>query len=256
VTGPVAAVAEPNPWLPYPPRALAQTSLRLFCFPHAGGGASAFRGLRQASGAGIEICPVHMPGREDRRGERGCADMAGLVSTAATALLPRLDAPYALLGASIGSVIAFEVARYLGCALSRPPEALIVAACAPPGQAPARLPRVGHLADEELARFLAAQFQGIPEEILHNAELLEYFMPVIREDLELIQAYLPPPLPALSCPVIAFLGADDPISASLVAGWRAVTTGPFELLRLDGGHFAVYQHAGTVLQALRAAVAR
>src|SRR3712207_7744395 len=40
--------------------------LRLFMIPHAGGGASAFRGWAELFPDEVEVCPVQLPGRENR----------------------------------------------------------------------------------------------------------------------------------------------------------------------------------------------
>ena len=48
-------------WRPRP-----TTRLRLFCFPYAGGGASVFRNWLPYAAGEVEICPVQLPGREER----------------------------------------------------------------------------------------------------------------------------------------------------------------------------------------------
>ena len=40
--------------------------LRLFCFPYAGGGTSFYRAWVSALPPGVELCRVHLPGRENR----------------------------------------------------------------------------------------------------------------------------------------------------------------------------------------------
>ena len=41
--------------------------LRVFCFPHAGAGATTYQPwIRRVQGTGVQICPVQLPGRENR----------------------------------------------------------------------------------------------------------------------------------------------------------------------------------------------
>ena len=56
-----------NPWIGR--RLTADPELRLFCLPCAGGGASAFRAWRDGLPASIDLCPVQLPGRENRLNE-------------------------------------------------------------------------------------------------------------------------------------------------------------------------------------------
>ncbi|MFE9426147.1 thioesterase II family protein [Kitasatospora sp. NPDC006697] len=242
-------------WLPYPAAAQA-APLRLFCLPHAGGGATAYRSwVRQPDGR-VEVVPVQPPGRESRRSEPRPDTVAMLVRELAAALLPWLDAPFALLGNSMGSVVAFELARYLAERHGRSPEHLFVAASAAPHCARPNLPRFDLLSDGELIAFLADRYRGIPEALLRSPELLALFTPVLRADLELLRGYRPGPLPVLSCPVTAFIGAGDPLPRELVDQWRAVTIGPFERVELPGGHFALLEEGSRVIELLGKAAPR
>ena len=40
--------------------------IRLFCFPHAGGGSAGFYQWKRILGHETEVFPVHLPGRENR----------------------------------------------------------------------------------------------------------------------------------------------------------------------------------------------
>ena len=56
-----------------------EAKLRLFCFPYAGGGASAFKSWNEFFSDDIELCIFQMPGREERLGEKLITDMSQLV---------------------------------------------------------------------------------------------------------------------------------------------------------------------------------
>jgi glycosyltransferase involved in cell wall biosynthesis len=86
---------------------------RLFCFPHAGGGASAFARWERMLPAGVAVCPAQLPGRESRVSEPPLADMGALVQALAEAIQPHLGRPFAFFGHSMGAVVAFELAVYL-----------------------------------------------------------------------------------------------------------------------------------------------
>ena len=77
-------------------------SLRLFCFPYAGGSSQAFRNLRQHFPFEIDICLVHFPGRDKRIGERPLTRLKSLVEAITDAIHGKLQQPFALFGHSLG----------------------------------------------------------------------------------------------------------------------------------------------------------
>ena len=78
---------------------------RLFCFPHAGGGAR-----QPVSLAGWAAVPVRLPGRESRLAEAPFERMGPLVAALADNIDSYLDRPFAFFGHSMGAAIAFELA--------------------------------------------------------------------------------------------------------------------------------------------------
>jgi surfactin synthase thioesterase subunit len=87
--------------------------MRLFCLPHAGGGATAFRSWTAELPAFVQLCPVQLPGRETRLSEALCTHMDPLVEAMDRELRPWLDIPYAVFGHSMGALLAFEWVRKL-----------------------------------------------------------------------------------------------------------------------------------------------
>lgn len=222
-------------------------SLRVFCIPHAGGGASAFRTWGISQPPGVDICAIHLPGREDRIREPLPDDICELAQTMAKELLPWLDVPYVLVGNSAGALVSFQLARYLEQWYQLPPIRLVVASARAPGSG-LGFPPVGELTDAELVAALQDRYDGIPPAIAANPGHLSAFLPVLRGDLAMAEAYRPPPGPPLSCPLTAVAGTDDPaISRSDLAGWAAWTDGTADVLELPGGHFVMLSHRDDVL---------
>ncbi len=95
------------------PSPIPTAAVRLFCLPHAGAGASAYRGWAQDLGRDMDVCYVQLPGRENRFREPPFTSPESLVDAVATSLAPWVDRPYILYGHSFGGIVAFEVAREL-----------------------------------------------------------------------------------------------------------------------------------------------
>jgi hypothetical protein len=70
---------------------------------------------------------------------------------------------------------------------------------------------------------------------------LELFLPVLRADFELVDAYKFKPGVRLSCPIAACAGSSDrEISADALDQWKIMTNGPFCLKLFQGSHFYLH----------------
>lgn len=217
------------------PRPSAAASLRLFCLPFAGGGASAFRAWGALLAPDIEVCPVQLPGREDRYTESASTNVTALARAVARELMPFLDKPYAMFGHSMGALVAFEVTQALRHGSQREPEHLFLAAYPAP-QAPLRRP-IHELPD---AAFIdeMRRLDGTPESVLQNEELMAFMLPVLRADFKACETYEYAARPPLSCPIVMYGGTEDrEVEAGDLEEWRAQTTGPFSVRMLPGHHF-------------------
>ncbi len=242
-------------WLvAYPARGRARR--RLVCFPFAGGGAAAFRLWAAELPADVEVWAAQLPGRERRHGEAAIADAARVVAELVAALAPRLDLPYALFGHSMGAVLAYETTRQLAAAGHPLPALLAVSGRRAP-HLPATKPPIHDLPDDGFVAAIKA-FEGTPQAVIDNAELMELVLPALRADFRLVETYRPGPGPdRLELPVWAVGGEQDgEASAEQVRAWRDVTSGPFECRFLPGGHFFLNTHRAELLAALTAVLDR
>ena len=121
----------PSPWI-LRPRPAASPRLRLFCFAHAGGGASLFRNWPCGLSDKVEVCAVQPPGREERLDDCPYARFDALVQTTADQIKPWLDVSYALFGYELGALTAFELTRHFRRRELPAPVRLIVAGCTAP----------------------------------------------------------------------------------------------------------------------------
>jgi len=213
-------------WIPVRSKPI-DARVRLFCFPYAGGGASIFRSW---SMPGIEICGIQLPGRESRIREIPLRSMDRLADQAAEAVSKYGDLPRAFYGHSMGALVAYELMARLGGTH------LFVGGCASPRRVPAQQ-QLHRLPDAELMAAIAS-WNGTPEAVLREPELMALMLPALRADLEIFEQYSTGPETRLHCPVTAFAGdSDDRAPAASMEMWRSVTRGAFQLQVLEGGHF-------------------
>ena len=220
---------------------------RLFCFPYGGGGAGAFRTWQDGFPSTIEVCPVQIPGREERLSEPRFTRIDSLVEALAGALSGLIDKPFAFFGHSLGAMIAFELARRL----RREGAALPVHLFASGRRAPQVDDNSPQLYDLPTPEFVAAlrQRNYIRREIIERARLLEFMMPVMRADYEMVQTYLYHPEAPFDFPITAFGGSDDSEeSTEMIEAWREQTTAAFEIHILPGDHYFVHSSQSSLQQ--------
>ncbi|MEY9926805.1 medium-chain acyl-[acyl-carrier-protein] hydrolase [Catenulispora sp. GP43] len=223
--------------------------LPLYALPHAGGGASAYRGWIAELAPAIRVVPVQLPGREGRFGEPLPASLPALAAEAARAVLGHTpDGPFALFGHSMGALVAYELATALAAA-GRAPTALVVSGFRAPQLLRDRL-GVHLMTDGQLREHLRA-LGGSQSEILDDAAMLELLAPTIRADYRMCDDYVCGYHPPLELPVSAIGGTNDSrVSAEHLQAWQMVTTGPFRTRRFPGGHFYLRDQRDEVLEFL------
>lgn len=217
----------------------------LICFPHAGGSAAAFAPLRTKLAGIFDLHAHELPGRGSRLRESLHTERRVLVTQLALELAPQLTTnAYALLGHSLGAIVAFELAHTLQAQLGRAPKALFVAAASAPTTRRSQfLPRP--LTDDELKEELRRR-GGTPPEVLEHAELLELVLPVVRADFQLCNGACPIDRGQLDCPIHVFGGTRDDIGAHELEAWGLETNAAFSLTWIDGDHFFVQRRAAEI----------
>jgi medium-chain acyl-[acyl-carrier-protein] hydrolase len=209
---------------------------RLFCFPHAGGGASSFNGWRKLLPAGIELAAIQLPGREDRQAETPVTDIGDLIAALLPHMEPLTGLPFLLYGHSLGAIVAFDLLREMRRHRLPMPCALLVSGRRAP-QLPLSHKAHGLGPDEELADYLRLM-GATPGEILDRPHWRDRLFPTIRADLNISDLYEYAGEPPFDCPIHCFAGRDDPlVSHEECRAWAAQTAAGFALTELSGGHF-------------------
>jgi medium-chain acyl-[acyl-carrier-protein] hydrolase len=221
---------------------------RLFCFPHAGAGATTFHGWSSALPDGVEVRALRLPGRETRLREALLTSMDVLVETLLRVLDPEWSGSYGFFGHSMGARVAFELTRALVRTGRPPPRQLWISGGRAPHLPPRRSPIHG-LPDAELVATLCRLYDA-PKEVFENRELAQICLPIVRADLALLDVHEHRPGPPLPVPVSVFGGIDDPIvlRAELEA-WSEHTNATFQVHTFPGRHLYLKAEARTLLLA-------
>lgn len=220
---------------------------RLFCFPYAGGGASIFQSWRASLPPEIEICPIQLPGRENRLSEAPFKRIKPLIEALTPLIQPYLDRPFGFFGYSLGAILAFELARQLHRQNAPTPESLFVAASIAP-QIPDFATPIHGLADAKFIEAIA-QLQGTPKAVLQDAELMQLYLPALRADFALLETYFYTTGEPLNCPIVAFGGLEDKkVQQKQLEAWQEQTKYDFTLKMFSGDHFFFHPSGQDLLQ--------
>ncbi|NUK08750.1 thioesterase [Streptomyces lunaelactis] len=223
--------------------------LRVIALPHAGGWPSAFRSWWQVLPDDVEFLVAQLPGRGPRISEPPWRRVEPLVEGLSRALAELEPLPYAVIGHSFGSVLAYELTRAMEHK-GLPPRLLAVSARQPPSF-PSEPPFAHLRSDAELLEHLVG-IGGISPELISRSDLVQPSLRAIRADLEAMEKYQRPML-GTAVPIMSLGAEDDPVViAERLHLWSLETSGAFNRLMFTGGHFYLYapRNAATIVNHL------
>jgi surfactin synthase thioesterase subunit len=232
--------ALPSIWLAPYHKSNGRARIRLFCFPYAGGSASVFVRWGSLLPPDIDVCPIQLPGRENRLGEACYASVTQTADAAAQGLEPYFDMPFSFFGHSLGALVAYELCQTLQRLGKGGPQHLIVSAHRAPHVALPHEPT--WQLDEAQFKSRLQELNGTPKEVFQHPELLALVLPLLRSDFRLDETYTHGiDRPLLNCPITVVGGRQDSeIPESDLQAWGVVTRGRFELKMIDGDHFFIH----------------
>ena len=219
-------------------RPVAAPRMRLFCFPHGGGSAAIFKNWSTKLAQDIEVWAVELPGRGRRLLEPAAVRIDDIIAKLAEESRPYLGTPFAIFGHSLGALIAFEFARQLRSMDMAPVHLFMSGRHAPHVLDPE--PAISHLPNGEFVEAVRQRYQGVPEEILNDAEMMELWLPALRADISMSEAYHYEARSLLAFPITCFGGWEDhSASTAELSAWREQTSAAFKLRMFPGGHFFI-----------------
>jgi medium-chain acyl-[acyl-carrier-protein] hydrolase len=194
-----------------------------------------------------EVLALRGLGREGRCLERSPPSMRALVGLLLDEL-PDDGAALTIFGHSMGAFVGLEVCRQLEERQRSAPQHLVVSGhVGPPRHVPVPLFSLSRQRLREFIRDLG----GTPEAVLEDAELWGVIEPTLREDMRILNEYVPPTQYQVRCPLTAMSGSEDRAATpDAVQAWAASAEVGFRHLRFKGGHFFILRHVRAVSEAL------
>jgi len=228
--------------------AISKDKAVLFCFPYAGGGASVYRSWIKKFQDSITVCPIQLPGREERIHEKAYTNMTDLVDELEYTILSLIQGEYMLWGHSMGAKIVYELEKRLE-KHKKIAKCIFVSASRIPSSQEKNI--FYNLPDQSFIKAIA-KLGGTSKYILDNKEIMSLFMPMLRADFELDETYYDEKINMLHCAIIAFSGKkDEEIKLDEIEKWKNYTDNFFAFKIFKGGHFFIHDQENEIITEIR-----
>lgn len=238
-------VNDQNWYIAYKKNPLA--TIRLFCFHHAGGGASAYYPWIGYLSSHIEMIAIQFPGRENRFTEPLNNNINDIITQLSEGFNIYKNKPFLVFGHSLGALITYEFVKSINKLYTVYPQNMIISATKAP-HLPFKMKHLSHLDNKDLIEELKV-YNGIDERMLNNDEHLELFLPIIRNDFSIYENYRFSESNPFPCDILALSGAQDKtVTQEEILEWSAYTAGSFKHLSFPGTHFFINNNQKCIIE--------
>ena len=211
--------------------------VKLFCLPYAGGSSAIYYSWKKHLVPEIELVPLELAGRGSRIHETLYNDRAEAVEDVLRLIKGDIHtSPYLLFGHSMGALISYELVQRIRESNLPPPMHIFFSGTSAPHLKDEE--KKYHLMDEEDFKQQVLELGGTPPEFFESPELLELFLPLLKNDFRLAETDIPRgEINPLDQNITVFQGKEDDLSTQQCEEWRRHTHGRCRLHYFEGGHF-------------------
>ncbi|MDZ4679099.1 MAG: thioesterase domain-containing protein [Saprospiraceae bacterium] len=217
----------------------------LFCIPFAGGNKYSYTGFQRIAPSHLELIALELPGRGKRLTEECLTHVDQMVADILPIIRQHAGQPYAIYGHSLGSLLAYLVAKKI--IKENLPRPLRLILTGRGGASVKRMDTPRYLLEKE-AFIESLREMGGMSEVLESEELMEFFEPIIRADLQAAETYEYEAATPFDIPVTVMIGDGEGITIEEANAWQSETTSPIVLNVFPGNHFFIFDHEQEIMQ--------
>lgn len=217
--------------------------IKIFTIHFAGGNSYSYRSFGKNALA-FEFVHLELPGRGKRMGEDLLSDSNDAIDDVVNQIQNQLNgSEFIIFGHSMGALLAYGAASKLADK-GISPNAIVVSGN--PGPEIKRGKELSSLPKELFLEELIS-LGGIPEEIANNADIIDFFLPILRADIQIAEFFDYSPEEKLEVPIHAVMGNVERCVED-IDNWKRFTNSTFEKTILSGGHFFIHEHANEMVK--------
>lgn len=211
--------------------------IALICFPHAGGTASFFAKWGNYFKGNAAILPVQYPMREKRIRDVMPNSVIELAKQFVDENIELLkNRKFAFFGHCSGSIVAYEACKYAEEKYNVKPLVLIASACMSPKNF--NVPILSDLDEKSLIQKIK-DYGYIPDELLNNEMMFQYFLPIVRKDFHIQEQYKCTNEVKIDSKIVTMYGIEDSNINDIekIKDWERYTSKDYVFTSFKGNHF-------------------
>ncbi len=220
--------------------------IKLYCFPYAGGSAAVYMKWKNYLNDVIELRPVELAGRGLRCKDSLYINMSDMVDDVYNEIHDELDSmPYAFFGHSMGSLIAYETYYRIKEEKQSLPMHIFFSGHRPPDQLNNHK-KLSQLNDHDFKKEIL-MIGGTPKELFDYPELVDFYLPMLRADYEVVDTYsYRERVEKIKCSISILNGKYDTDELCDIGEWRKHTSHDCKEYVFDGGHFYINDYGNDI----------
>ncbi len=215
--------------------------MRLIILPHAGSGASYYFRWVKNFGKELKVSVVQYPMREQKYKEPMPDTIQELAEKIFEEHKEWFKEPFAIWGHSFGSTLGYEILKLVQEKLKRSPVVFFSSGASAPCDESEQLPEKIST-DKTVLLDTLKKIGGIAREMYENQDFMDYYLPIISMDINLLKEYQDDAFIKIPCPLVLLEGDDDMFDLS---NWDKYK-GEFEseVRFFKGSHFFFEDNVG------------
>lgn len=212
----------------------------LIMLPFAGGNSYSYRGIIEPLEDTFDVLCPELPGRGCFTALPPKNNLLDLVDFLFSMWIEpiNLKRPYILFGHSMGALTVYLLLHHIRKNSITLPFHVVVSGSAAPEVKKDTL--LSHLPSSEFWDKLKAK-GGLSDELLSCEELMEYFEPIIRADIEALESYSYETLEPFDFNLTVLYGSTENLSKQDLLLWNNITTLKANIIEVLGNHFFIFK---------------
>lgn len=211
----------------------------LFCLPYAGGSEAAYYKWKKNLHPSIELIPIELKGRGKRFNEIFYESLEEAVDDIFENIKDKIiNNDYAIYGHSMGSLLSYELYYKIEQMGMKKPKHIFFSGYRAPSIIRQK-ENIYTLPDYDFMKTVM-DLGGTPEELMKSQELLEIFIPIIRNDFKILETYKYKKREnKIECNVSVLNGKKDTIKLDEILAWKNHVSKEFKIYNFEGNHFFI-----------------
>lgn len=226
--------------------------IKLYCIPYAGGSAVLYSKWKNLLPDWLELRPLELAGRGVRINEPFYADVNEAVNDLFSMVRDEIEtSEYVIFGHSMGAMLCYELAQKISRESTNQPLHLFFSGRTAPHIAVSEEKKY-HLLDADEFKRKVKSLGGTPPEFFDHPELMELFLPLLRNDFRLASTdNMLDQINPFDSKISVLLGKEEDMTAKQAHEWRFHSLDRCTLYYFNGGHFFINDHFTEIVELIQ-----